>query len=205
MSEIKIILIGGGGHCHSCIDVIERTKAFTIAGILEKEADQIPGNVMGYPVIGFDRDLERLRKNHAHALVTLGQIGTASIRSKIFNRLKALDYTIPTVVSPLAYVSRHALIGEGTIVMHHALVNAGTRVGKNCILNTKCLIEHDVTIGNHTHISTGTVLNGGVHVGDSCFVGSSAVVVQGVDIPDTFFIKAGRRYPSEEDGNPAKE
>jgi UDP-3-O-[3-hydroxymyristoyl] glucosamine N-acyltransferase len=28
--------------------------------------------------------------------------------------------------------------------MHHALVNANTKIGKNCIINTKALIEHDV-------------------------------------------------------------
>ena len=30
----KIILIGGGGHCRSCIDVIESTKMFKIIGII---------------------------------------------------------------------------------------------------------------------------------------------------------------------------
>ena len=27
--------------------------------------------------------------------------------------------------------------------MHGAIVNAGARVGKNCIINSKSLIEHD--------------------------------------------------------------
>ena len=31
----KIILIGGGGHCKSCIDVIEQEGRFTIAGIVD--------------------------------------------------------------------------------------------------------------------------------------------------------------------------
>jgi len=30
----KIILIGGGGHCKSCIDVIEQEGRFIIAGIV---------------------------------------------------------------------------------------------------------------------------------------------------------------------------
>ena len=34
----KIILIGGGGHCKSCIDVIESEKKYTIKGILEKKS-----------------------------------------------------------------------------------------------------------------------------------------------------------------------
>ena len=33
----KIILIGGGGHCKSCIDVIEIEKKYKIEGIFEKK------------------------------------------------------------------------------------------------------------------------------------------------------------------------
>jgi hypothetical protein len=45
----KIILVGGGGHCHSCIDVIEQEGKFEIAGIV----DAIKGGekVLGYPVL----------------------------------------------------------------------------------------------------------------------------------------------------------
>ena len=31
----KLILIGGGGHCHACIDVIESTQKFQIIGIID--------------------------------------------------------------------------------------------------------------------------------------------------------------------------
>ena len=30
--------------------------------------------------------------------------------------------------------------------MHGAIVNAGARVGKNCIINSKSLIEHDAVM-----------------------------------------------------------
>lgn len=36
-SKLKIILIGGGGHCHSVIDVIEQENRFNIAGIIDKK------------------------------------------------------------------------------------------------------------------------------------------------------------------------
>ena len=40
------------------------------------------------------------------------------------------------------------------------------KIGKNCIVNNKSLIEHDVVIGNHCHISTGAIINGNVRIGD---------------------------------------
>ena len=34
----EIVLIGGGGHCLACIDVIESLNKFSIIGIIEKIA-----------------------------------------------------------------------------------------------------------------------------------------------------------------------
>jgi FlaA1/EpsC-like NDP-sugar epimerase len=36
MSKEKIILVGGGGHCRSVIDVIETENRYEIVGILDK-------------------------------------------------------------------------------------------------------------------------------------------------------------------------
>ena len=33
----KIILIGAGGHCVSCIDVIEMQRKFKIVGLIDKK------------------------------------------------------------------------------------------------------------------------------------------------------------------------
>ena len=33
----KIILVGAGGHCTSCIDVIEMEKKFKIAGLIDNK------------------------------------------------------------------------------------------------------------------------------------------------------------------------
>ncbi len=58
----EIILIGGGGHCKSVIDVIEQEGRFEIVGIVDK-TELIGTNVLGYSVIGNDSDLENLAKN----------------------------------------------------------------------------------------------------------------------------------------------
>ncbi|SDT85663.1 NeuD/PglB/VioB family sugar acetyltransferase [Desulfobacula phenolica] len=205
MSEKEIILVGGGGHCRSCIDVIETGRTFSIAGIVEQPGKDKSGPILGYPVIGFDNDLEILKKQYDYALITVGQVGSSNVRQRLFNLLKQTGFILPVVVSPLAYVSKRSQIGEGSIVMHHAIVNAGAGVGKNCILNTRCLIEHDAKIGNHTHISTAAVLNGEAKVGSGSFVGSNSTVVQGARLPDHFFFKAGSLIAGEKDGKIMKD
>jgi len=204
MPEKQIILIGGGGHCRSCIDVIESINDFKIAGIVEPfqpgEENKIE-SILGYPVIGCDNDLEILKRQYDYALITVGQIGSSNTRQRLFELLQETGFSLPIIISPFAHVSKHAVINEGTIVMHHAIVNAGAKIGSNCILNTRCLIEHDVKIGDHTHISTAAVLNGDAVIGSNSFVGSNATIIQGTILPDNYFFKAGSLIVSEGDGS----
>jgi sugar O-acyltransferase (sialic acid O-acetyltransferase NeuD family) len=186
----KIILIGGGGHCRACIDVIEQEDHFTIAGIVDVP-EKKQQNVLGYPVIGSDANLEELIKTFPNVLITLGQIKSPNRRMELFNELKQMGARFPVIQSPLAYVSPHAHVGEGTIVMHHALINAGARVGRNCIINTKALVEHDAVIEDHCHISTGAVVNGGVRIGSGSFFGSNAVCKEYIEIGGSAVIGCG--------------
>ena len=182
----KIILIGGGGHCKSCIDVIEQSCKYKIEAILDP---YVKGSLLGYPIISKnDEHIEELVKQDYYFLITLGQIKTAKRRVEIYKLLKQYQAKIATVISPLAYVSKHATIKEGTIIMHHALVNAGALVEENSIINSKALIEHDAIIRKHSHISTGAIINGGVEVLKESFFGSGAVSKEYSKV--TGFIKA---------------
>tara|TARA_Y100000389_G_scaffold205091_1_gene263030 strand:- start:25114 stop:25692 length:579 start_codon:yes stop_codon:yes gene_type:complete len=186
----KIILIGGGGHCKSAIDVIEQEGKFKIAGIVDKK-NLLGSNVLGYPVIGTDNDINRLAKKYQNALITLGFIKNPTLRIKLFNLAKKTGFKLPSIVSPRAYVSRHSKIGIGTIVMHNVVVNANSFIGDNCIINSKALIEHDCLISSHTHISTNAVINGGVKVGAKCFIGSNVTSKNNIKIKKNSFKKAG--------------
>jgi len=188
----KIILIGGGGHCKSCIDVIEQAGTFRIAGIVDLP-EELHQEILGYKIIATDDDLPRLVNEYENFLITLGQIKSPEKRIRIFQTLKESGVKLPVIVSPLAYVSKHAKIEEGTIVMHYALVNAGAKINKNCIINTRALIEHDVVIEDHCHISTNAVINGGVKVGTGTFFGSNAVCKEYIEIGENAVIGCGAK------------
>ncbi len=189
MNKPHIILIGGGGHCKSCIDVIEMEDKYIIGGIVDLPAN-IGNKVLEYPIIGCDNDLEMLSKSYNYFFITLGQISDYTKRKSIYERLQSFSINIPIIISPLAYVSKHSKIGSGSIIMHHATINADATIGINCIINSHSLIEHDASIGNHCHISTGAIINGGVKIGDYSFYGSGAVSKEYSQLPDNSFIKA---------------
>ena len=185
----KIVLIGAGGHCKSCIDVIENQNLYQIIGLVDNIEKK--NNEFQYPIIGNDKNLPLLRKKYKFAFVTLGQIKSPTKRIKIFRILKKNKFILHIIYSKNAIISKNSQIDEGTIIMHHSLINSHAKIGKNCIINSSALIEHDSIISDHSHISTGAIINGNVKVGEGTFIGSRSVVKEGVNICNNCIIGTG--------------
>lgn len=184
-----LLLIGGGGHCKAAIDVIE-AAGLAIAGVLDRPEAGLT-EVLGHPVLGGDDALPALVAQGYAALVTIGQIKSAAPRIRAFEVAQAAGAQMPCVVSPRAYVSCHATLGDATLVLHGAVVNAAARVGRNVIVNSLALIEHDAEVGDHCHVATGARVNGNVAIGAGCFIGSGVVIKNGISIGAGSVIGAG--------------
>jgi len=184
-----LILIGGGGHCKSCIEVIESTDEWEIKGILDQNISE--GElVLNYQVIGNDNKIDELKDDN-YFLITVGQLKSAAIRQTIFDNLKSKNARLATIISSKAIVSKYSCIGAGTIIHHACTINAHASLGENNIVNTGAIIEHDVVIGNNNHISTHATLNGDVVIGDACFIGSGAIISNGINITSQVVVGAG--------------
>lgn len=206
MNQKNLILIGGGGHCKSVIDVAE-SAGYNILGVLDMP-EEVGKSVLDYKVIGTDDDIPQY-VGKTEFLITVGFIKNPAIRVRIYNKVKEAGGKLATIVASTAHVSRYATLGEGTVVMHQAAVNAGAEIGDNCIINTFCNIEHDAVIGAQCHISTGTMVNGDCKVGERVFIGSQSALTNGITVGEDIIVGAGsvvRKSISEKGvyaGNPA--
>ena len=183
----KIILIGAGGHCKSCIDVIEIEKKFKIIGLIDNKKKFFMAN---YKIIGSDKELKKISKKAQYALITTGQIKNSKIRESLFYKALNNGFKFPIIISPKSYISKHASIGQGTIVMHGSIINAGAKIGKNCIINSKSLVEHDAIIGDHCHLATRSTVNGGAIIKNNTFIGSGSIIKQNIEIGKNCFVNA---------------
>lgn len=202
-----LILIGGGGHCKSVIEVAESAD-YEIKGILDMP-DEVGKEVLpGHKVIGTDDEIPQYVEE-CDFIITVGFIKNPALRIKLYNKVKAAGGRLATIIASTAHVSKYAELGEGTVIMHHAFVNAGAKIGDNCIINTFVNIEHDAQIGDQCHISTGSMVNGDCKVGDRCFIGSQSVLANGITIGEDIIVGAAsfvRKSISEKgiySGNPA--
>lgn len=186
--EKNLILIGGGGHCKSVIDVAE-SAGYRILGILDR-AEEVGKKVLAYEVIGVDDDIPQFI-DKAEFVITVGFIKDPSLRIKLYNKVVQSGGKLATLIASTAYVSKYAKIGRGTVVMHNAFVNAGAEIGENVIINTHANIEHDVCVGNQCHISTGVMINGDCKIGDNTFIGSQSVLSNGISVCPGVIVGAG--------------
>lgn len=209
-TRTSVILIGGGGHCRACLEVIEASGGFQVAGIvgLPNTVGQLVSE--GHSVTHTDSELPALAKAGHQFLITVGQIESGEKRRALFNKVNALGSVFAVVIALSAHVSRSARIAPGTIVMNGALVNSAATIGLNCIVNTHAIVEHDAEVGDHSHVSTGAIVNGQACIGASCFIGSQAVISHNVRVCPNCVIGAGAviirdiTEPGVYAGNPAR-
>lgn len=185
----SLILIGGGGHCKSVIEVAE-SAGYEIKGILDMP-DEVGKEVLpGHKVIGTDDEIPQYVEE-CDFVITVGFIKNPALRIKLYNKVKAAGGRLATIIASTAHVSKYAELGEGTVIMHQVFVNAGAKIGDNCIINTFVNIEHDAEVGNQCHISTGTMVNGECKIGENCFIGSQSVCANCIEIASDIIVGAG--------------
>lgn len=189
MEQKNLILVGGGGHCKSVIEVAE-SAGYEIKGILDMP-DEVGKEVLpGHKIIGTDDEIPQYVEEYDF-IITVGFIKNPALRIKLYNKVKAAGGRLATIIASTAHVSKYAELGEGTVIMHHAFVNAGAKIGDNCIINTFVNIEHDAEVGNQCHISTGTMVNGECKIGKNCFIGSQSVCANCIEIASDIIVGAG--------------
>ena len=174
-----MVLYGGSGHAKVILDCIE-ARGGVVHGIFDDNPDL--KELLGVPVLGpyYPGSLpdERL----------VVAIGNNRIRQRIAATVR---HAFGTVVHPSALLSRHAVVGEGSVAFHYAVVQAGATVGRHCIVNTGAVVEHDCRLGDFVHLSPNATLGGNVGVGEGTHIGTGASVIPGVRIGKWCIIGAG--------------
>ena len=184
----NLILIGGGGHASSCLEIIEQYKNYKIIGIIEKKKDF---NNIDYTYLGDDKSLKDLKEKYSYAAICIGQIKSHIPRLNIYNKLINLKFNLPNFISKNTILSSKSTLGISNFIMSNVFLNRNVNVGNNNIINTGSIIEHDSTIGNNCHISTGSIINGNVTIEDNVFIGSGSVVYHNTTIKKNSIIPAG--------------
>ena len=201
MESKKLVLLGGGGHCKSVLDVIIRNGEYEDV-VITDSAMPVGTRILNAPVVGTDEMIPVLfQDGYHHAFVTVGSIGDSKIRIKLAALAESIGFEFPVIADPSAQISKFVTIGGGTFIGKNAVINADSYIGNHCIINTGSIIEHGCGIGDYSHISVGTILCGDCKVGAKSFIGAGSTVIQGIDIGHNVIVGANSTVLTDVEDN----
>lgn len=187
----KLLLVGAGGFGRV---VLEHACREYECVFLDDGVDT-GTPVDGVPVIGKTDQMEALFPEYRLLLVT---IGNNSLREKLYKRAADIGYTFPNIIVPSAYISPHATLGSGLIILNNASVQNGAVIGDGSILNAGAEAHHDCSIGRYCLIYTNSVVRSLTHVGDRVWIGSCSTVSTYAAVPDDAVIGDGETVKGRE-------
>jgi sugar O-acyltransferase (sialic acid O-acetyltransferase NeuD family) len=178
----KLLLVGAGGFGRV---VLEHASGLYDCAFLD-DGDAVV--VDGVPVIGKTDDMASFFPEYKLLLVT---IGNNKLRERLYQEAVTIGYTFPNIIHPTAYISPHAHIGSGCVILNNAVVQNNAQCGDGCILNPGVELHHDSTIGSYCLIYTNSVVRSLTTVGDRVWIGASSTVTTSAVVEDDTIIEDG--------------
>ena len=179
----RILIIGAGGHSNVVEDTLIELGIFKEIAFLDDNFNNNKRtfltetkNILGSSRLIYDK---KLRSNFKNAFVA---ISDPVNRLKLIDELENLEYKIPTIIHPTAWLSKSVSLGIGSIILSQSTIQTGVKGGKGLIINNSCSIDHDAFLGNGVHIAPGVNIAGSVHIGDRSWIGIGASVIENINI-----------------------
>lgn len=180
------LIYGAGNHAKVVVDLLES---------MEEKIDYIfddsfeGGLYEGHPTGHFTEGLFPMS-------CLIIAIANNSDRKRIVERMK--DYTACSLFHPRSTVSRHAEIGNGTLVLANAVIEVGAKLGGHCLINAGTVVDYGVTIGDFVQIAPNAYISPGAEIGEGAYIGPGVVVGQNVKVEPWAVIPTGTILQHEE-------
>lgn len=187
---MSLLLVGAGGHARAVAEALAAGKT-----PVDTYVDPRPSDWLHARHLVSDNEVEALPADGF--VLGLGGMTPDELarRHALYRRYRDLGWAPRTVLHPAAFVSAHAELGEGCIVLARAVVQPAATLDEVVIVNTGAIVEHDSSVGAGTHVAPGAIVLGACTVGAACMIGAGALVLPGAEVPDGTLVPAGSRWP----------
>ncbi len=187
----KIIIIGGGGHAKSLIDLINSTRSYKIVGIVDPNI-KIGTKILDIKVLGTDNKLNYFRKMGIKFLALgLGSEGNNQKRFRLWKKFVDKGFRFPKLIHKKSIISKHSLIHDGVQVFANSVINAGSVIRDISVINTHSVVEHDCKIGLNVFTGIGVKICGRTKIDNNVFLGANSCILPKIKIEKNALIAAG--------------
>lgn len=187
----KVVLIGNGGHAKVILDILEAVGQYQVIGVTTAKVDS-QDSFCGYPVLGGDGILPGLIKQGVKkAVIGVGGFRDNSLRTKVYERVKAAGFELVSAIHPSAIISKTVVLGEANVIFPGVVINSHVRIGHNVIIATGSTIDHDVLIEDHVLVSAGVTVGANITIKEGALLALGSKVVSDIRIGRGALVAAG--------------
>ena len=190
----KIVIYGAGGLGREIYELIDEVNKYNILGFLD---DGIINNKesVNIPILG---GIEFLH-NIEYPIGVVFAISDVYVKQNIYKKILQINkgHYFPIVIAKNSYVSKRAMLSEGTIVGRYCSVSTSVQLGKFVFLNTKCDIGHDAVIGDFCSLMPSVNVSGNVSVGQRTLIGVQSAILQRIKIGSDVTVGMGSKVMTD--------
>lgn len=170
---MHLYIYGAGGTGREMVDIARRCQQQQARYQSVRFVDDVREERVHYDtaVCRFD---EMLAVGEAFEVV-IAQ-GEPAHRRALYDRLRAHDVALATLVDPTAMVSLSARLEPGCVLWPGVVVSSNTVLAANTMVQFNTVVGHDIRIGAHTVVSSSAVIGGNVDIGEGAFIGMGAAI-----------------------------
>ena len=119
--QVGVIIVGAH---HEIIELCELLGRKVIGVVHGPNPVDLPG----YPTLGYDRDAERLQREHNHASIVVTPDKPAKRRHLAETFIRA-GFSLADLIHPSATISPSSHIGDGAVIQVGVNISAATNIG----------------------------------------------------------------------------
>jgi sugar O-acyltransferase (sialic acid O-acetyltransferase NeuD family) len=188
----RVVIIGAGGQAREVAAIIRHQSQsqpeIRLLGFVVDRDYLPPGVTTDLPILG---DWSWFEAADRGDLAVVCAVGDPALRKRLVDQAMDIGLSFNNVISPLAYVSSEAKIGQGVMVFPLAAISTNCFLGDHVIINAGSTIGHDANIDRYGTIGPGVHIAGNVSLGEGCCVGIGSTVIERVSIGAWTKIGAG--------------
>lgn len=188
----QLIIWGGSDQCRVNYPILKQLGYEILAIVDDTPEKESP--IPEIPILLGEVGLNLFLKGHSNnRLGFVAAIGNpyGHIRLKLDQSLRDRGLAPISFSDPTALICSSSLCDDGLQMMPAAILHNDVRVGRQCIINTRALVEHDCVLEDGVEIGPGAVLCGRVHVGKNTWIGANATVNPRLEIGSNSIVGAG--------------
>jgi len=188
-----IILVGG------FLETVELCElcGYNIVGIIDSAYKD---SFAGYKILGDDTDAPDVFNRYPEIPLIIAPDQPLA-RKRIVQRYREIGFRFENLISPKAFISPSAKIGEGVLIQSFCNISSNVVLGDFVKLNTYANIMHDCNLGDYTTIAPNAVLLGTVITGEQAYIGAGSTIIQNNTIGSDSIIGAGAVVTKNVDDN----